>query len=112
MIATRYFHILAMVAVLLLWGISALNGTVQALFIAVRDGELGGGILLRTDYTGIRVIDFPIAMLVGFFFYGTSGADEAYQLFLLDAYVALQPAFVWLYIEAMRPGTPRGMITR
>ncbi len=100
-----YFRWLAVIATLLLWGISLLNGTVKALLLAVWTGQLGqGGIALKTDYTGFPPLDYPIALLVAFFFYGTSGYDDGYQLFVLDAYSSLQPAFVWLYVEMLRPG--------
>lgn len=98
-----YFRTLAISAILLLWGISLLNGTVKALLLAVWNGKLNDEFDLKTDYTGIPLIDYPIAILVAFFFYGTNGHDEDYQLFLLDAYSTLQSAFVWLYIETARP---------
>lgn len=102
---TLYFHTLAYVAIFLLWGISLLNGTVQALLLAVWNGRFGAeGIPLRTNYTGIPIIDYPIAVLVAFFFHGTNGHDEGYQLFLFDAYSTLQSAFVWLHVETLRPG--------
>ncbi|KAH7311405.1 hypothetical protein B0I35DRAFT_438021 [Stachybotrys elegans] len=97
-----YFNALSFLAVVLLWGVSLWNGTVKALLLAVWHGALGDGPPLKTDYTGIIVIDYPIALLVAFFFYGTNAHDEAYQLFLLDAYSLLQSAFIWLYLESYR----------
>lgn len=108
-----YFHTLAILAIFLLWGVSLLNGTVKALLLAVWERQMGhGGVSLKTDYTGVPLLDFPIALLVAFFFYGTNGYDEGYQLFLLDAYATLQPAFVWLYIETLRPGNQAKWISR
>lgn len=102
---TLYFHFLALLAVFLLWGISLLNGTVKSLILGVWNGQLGeGGAGLKTDYTGFPLLDYPLALLVAFFFHGTNGHDERYQLFLLDAYSTLQSAFVWLYVETFRPG--------
>ncbi|KAI1370877.1 hypothetical protein F4677DRAFT_339025 [Hypoxylon crocopeplum] len=105
----RYFYTLSCFAVLALWGVSLWNGTVTALIFAAWHGKLGeGGLPLKTVYTGVPLIDYPIAVLVAFFFYGTNGHDDGYQLFLLDAYSTLQPAFVWLYVEASRPwGEPK-----
>lgn len=98
------FRCVAYLAILLLWGISLLNGTVKALILAVWKGQLNDGDALETNYTGFPFLDYPVSLLVAFFFYGTNGYDEGYQLFLLDAYSALQPAFIWLYVETLRPG--------
>lgn len=109
----RYFHTLAYLAVFLLWGISLWNGTVKALLLAVWHGQMGEeDLALKTNYTGFPLLDYPIALLVAFFFYGTNGYDEGYQLFLLDAYSTLQSAFVWLYVESIRPGNQRKWINR
>ncbi|KAK2772278.1 hypothetical protein CKAH01_13981 [Colletotrichum kahawae] len=99
-----FFKGLSVVAVLLLWGISFLNGTVSALFAAVWTGSLGESGPLVVNYTGVPIVDYPIALLVAFFFKGTDGSNEAYQLFLFDAYSTLQTAFVWLNIESIRAG--------
>ncbi|XXH00492.1 hypothetical protein Hte_006838 [Hypoxylon texense] len=107
-----YFYSLSTFAVIALWGVSLWNGTVEALIRAVWHGELEGGLPLMTDYTGVPLIDYPIAILVAFFFYGTNGHDEGYQLFLLDAYSTLQSAFVWLYVEASRPQNKPKWISR
>ncbi|KAL7625334.1 hypothetical protein AAE478_004550 [Parahypoxylon ruwenzoriense] len=108
-----YFYTLSCLAVFALWGVSVWNGTVEALILAVWHGKLGeGGVPLKTDYTGVPLIDYPIALLVAFFFYGTNGHDEGYQLFLLDGYSILQSAFVWLYVEASRPGSKPRWISR
>ncbi|KAI0169554.1 hypothetical protein GGR52DRAFT_472431 [Hypoxylon sp. FL1284] len=107
-----YFYFLSISAVLALWGVSLWNGTVAALIRAVWHEKLHEGLPLRTDYTGVPLIDYPIAVLVAFFYYGTSGHDEGYQLFLLDAYSALQPAFVWLYVEDCRPQSKPKWISR
>ncbi|RYP71304.1 hypothetical protein DL771_004881 [Monosporascus sp. 5C6A] len=76
------------------------------------EGKLNESVQLKTDYTGIPVIDYPIAVLVAFFFYGTNGHDEGYNLFLVDAYSTLQSAFVWLFVEAIRPGKKPKWIAR
>lgn len=100
-----YFHSLAFLAIFLLWGISIVNGTVKALLLGVWHGRLGeGGMILETHYTGFPLLDYPLAVLVAFFFHGTNDHDEGYQLFLFDAYSTLQSAFVWLYVESLRPG--------
>ncbi|KAH8200317.1 hypothetical protein TruAng_005533 [Truncatella angustata] len=80
----RNFRILFYAAVALLWGASILNGTIKALLVAVWSGRLEDGTLLRTDYTGFPPLDYPLAVLVAFFFSGTNGHHEAYSLFLFD----------------------------
>ncbi|RYP90069.1 hypothetical protein DL770_003808 [Monosporascus sp. CRB-9-2] len=109
---TLYFRSLAVLAIFLLWGICLLNGTVKALLLAVWQGKLNESVHLKTNYTGIPLIDYPIAILVAFFFYGTNGHDEGYNLFLVDAYSTLQSAFVWLFIETIRPGKKSKWIAR
>ncbi|KAI0104692.1 hypothetical protein GGR51DRAFT_572643 [Nemania sp. FL0031] len=99
-----YFKSLAIQATFLLWGIFLANGGVKVLLSAVWHQEFSDGIPLRTVYSGFPPLDFLISILVGFFYYGTDGHDEGYHAFLVAAYSALQPAFVWLYVEAARPG--------
>ncbi len=74
----------------------------RALVLAFLSGVLEDGTPFKTNYTGIVLLDFPLSLLVSFFFYGSNGADTGYQLFLIDAYSALQSAFVWLYVESAR----------
>lgn len=102
--STRYFYTLAVAATILLWGIALINGTVWALLKTAYQRQLPDGSPFQASYTGLRFFDFPIALLVGFFNYGTNGHDHAYQVFLLNAYATLQPAYVWLYVEAARSG--------
>jgi hypothetical protein len=107
-----YFQTLAVLAVILLWGVSIWNGTVKALIYAFITKRLDENVPLRTTYTGILIIDFPLTLLVAFFHYGTSAEDMDYQYFLLDAYSLLQTAFVWLYVEMVRPGNKPKSISK
>lgn len=100
---SSYFLTLSITAFILLWGVSLCNGTVTALIVASWNGRFEDGTPFNTVYTGIFPIDFPISLLVAFFFYGTNGSHVGYQLFLIDAYATLQSAFVWLYAESFRP---------
>lgn len=100
----NYFLALASIAIVLLWGVSFGNGTVTKMFSAVHHGWFEDGTPLKTNYTNIYILDLPLSLLVSFFFRGTNGMDYRYQLFLVDAYATLQPAFVWLYVESNRPG--------
>jgi hypothetical protein len=101
--ASNYFLALSFAAIILLWGVSLWNGTVKELIVTSWTGRFSSGELLKTRYTGIFLLDFPVSLLVAFFFYGTNGSHPGYQLFLIDAYATLQSAFVWLYVESSRP---------
>lgn len=100
---SNYFLVLSFAAILLLWGVSLWNGTVKELIITSWTGQFENGRPFKTRYTGIFLLDFPVSLLVAFFFYGTNGSHLGYQLFLIDAYATLQSAFVWLYVESSRP---------
>ncbi|KAJ5817290.1 hypothetical protein N7447_009523 [Penicillium robsamsonii] len=98
----RYYQALLAAAIVLLWGVMAWNGTIVALVTAAWTGVLDDGKALHTTYTGIFLLDFPISVLVAFFFAATDGSHPDYQLFVMDAYSILQPAFVWLYADQLR----------
>ncbi|KAF7590330.1 hypothetical protein BBP40_002980 [Aspergillus hancockii] len=97
-----WFLLLATAATFLLWGVSIWNGTVKELLLTAYHGRLEDGTAFHTRYTGFLPLDFPIAVLVAFFYYGTNGSHPGYQHFLIDAYSTLQVAFVWLYVEGLR----------
>ncbi|TAQ89188.1 hypothetical protein B7494_g2487 [Chlorociboria aeruginascens] len=97
-----YFLTLAFISTTLLWGVSLWNGTVKELILTAWRGEFEDGASFKNTYTGLFILDFPLSLLVAFFFYGTSGRDNGYQNFLIDAYSTLQSGFVWLYVESGR----------
>lgn len=97
-----WFLFLATSATCLLWGVSLWNGTVKELILTAYYGKFEDGTPFHTEYTGFLPLDFPIAVLVAFFFHGTNGSHPGYQHFLVDAYSTLQLAFVWLYVEGLR----------
>jgi hypothetical protein len=99
------YRALASLAVFLLWGLYALNGGLKANILAPLNGKLGEDIPFKTNYTGIFIIDYPIALLVAFFYFATNGSDEGYQLAVFEGYSTLQSSFVWLYLESMRSGS-------
>jgi hypothetical protein len=102
----NYFSTLALLATFLLWGISVWNGTIKAILLAVWYQSFEDGTRLQTNYTGIIILDFPLSILVAFFFSSTNNSDRGQQLFTLDVFSTLQPAYVWLYLESAR-GTKR-----
>ncbi|KAI0095844.1 hypothetical protein GGR51DRAFT_544556 [Nemania sp. FL0031] len=99
------YRALASLSVFLLWGFYALNGGLKANLLAPWNGRLNDEIALKNDYTGIFVIDYPIGLLVAFFYFATDGSDEGFQLFVFEGYSTLQSSFVWLYAEMMRSGS-------
>ncbi|RYC58313.1 hypothetical protein CHU98_g7899 [Xylaria longipes] len=90
------YRALAFLSIFLLWGIYALNGSLKANLLAPLNGKLNEDITLKNDYTGIFIIDYPITLLVAFFYFSTNGSDEGFQLFVFEGYSTLQSSFVWL----------------
>jgi len=103
-IATSY-RALSVLSVALLWGLYALNGGLEAFFLSSWHARLKEDIPLSTNYTGIFLIDFPVTLLVTFFYFVTDGSDEGLQLLAFEGYATLQSTFVWLYAEMARPGS-------
>ncbi|KAI0438132.1 hypothetical protein F4803DRAFT_111941 [Xylaria telfairii] len=99
------YRALAVLSILLLWGFYALNGGLKANLLAPLNGRLNDDIALKNDYTGIFIIDYPISLLVAFFYFATNASDEGFQLFVFEGYTTLQSSFVWMYAEMMRPGS-------
>ncbi|KAK5629001.1 hypothetical protein RRF57_004716 [Xylaria bambusicola] len=99
------FRALAFLSFLLLWGFYLLNGALKANVLAPLNGRLNEDIPLKNDYTGIFIVDYPIALLVAFFHFGTNGSDEGFQLLVFEGYSTLESSFVWVYAEMMRPGS-------
>ncbi|KAF7915870.1 uncharacterized protein EAE98_010950 [Botrytis deweyae] len=97
-----YFRTLTFSAVLLLWGISIWNGTIKALLLTVWHQRFEDGVIMHTQYTGIIILDFPLSILVAFFFSSTNNSNREQQMFTLDAFATFQPAYVWLYAESIR----------
>lgn len=98
------YRALSALAVFFLWGLYALNGGVKANLLVPLDGKLNNDIKLKNDYTGIFIIDYPLSILITFFYFATDGSDEGVQLLTFEGYSTLQSTFVWLYAEMMRPG--------
>ncbi|KAK9772338.1 hypothetical protein SCAR479_11038 [Seiridium cardinale] len=111
-LSRSFFTVLPYIAGLLLWGPTLYNGTFKALLEAPLTGQLNQYTQLRTNYTGIFVLDYFIGVMVAFFYPATSAQDEGYQLFVLDAYSTFACGFVWLHTEASRPGPKPKWITR
>ncbi|KAI1270609.1 hypothetical protein F5Y18DRAFT_17934 [Xylariaceae sp. FL1019] len=113
--STRYlascFRALTALAFLLLWGPYAWNGGLVANLVAPLRGRLNDHVELKHDFTGIFFIDYPISLLVAFFFFATNGSDEGFQLTVFEGYSTLQSAFVWLYVEMARPGNKPWVIS-
>ncbi|TGJ80979.1 hypothetical protein E0Z10_g7786 [Xylaria hypoxylon] len=90
------YRALAILSVFLLWGFYTLNGGTKANVLAPLRGKLNENTTLKTDYTGIFILDYPIGLLVTFFYSATNGSDEGFQLFVFEGYSTLQSSFVWI----------------
>ncbi|KAI2630027.1 hypothetical protein GGS21DRAFT_211448 [Xylaria nigripes] len=108
----RGFRVFAGLAVILLWGFYAFNGGLKANLLAPLNGRLDEDTPLKNDYTGIFIIDYPVSLLVAFFYFMTDASDEGAQLLVFEGYSTLQSSFVWLYAEMIRPGNKPLSITR
>jgi hypothetical protein len=108
-IATSY-RALSVLSVALLWGFYALNGGLEAFLLSSWRGRLEEDIPLSTNYTGIFLIDFPVTLLVTFFYFVTNGSDEGLQLLAFEGYATLQSTYVWLYVEMARPGSDKPLV--
>ncbi|RWA08089.1 hypothetical protein EKO27_g7000 [Xylaria grammica] len=84
------FRALAFLSVFLLWGFYTLNGGTKANLLAPLNGRLNEHVTLKNDYTGIFVLDYPISLLVTFFYFATNGSDEGFQLLVFEGYSTLQ----------------------
>lgn len=90
---------------ILLWGVSAANGTVYALFLAQERGILPDGRPLRTRYTGSELVDRNLIFLVAFFDVLTNDrASPASYWLLLDLCALLAAINTWVVIESRRRG--------
>ncbi|KAI1332740.1 hypothetical protein F5Y16DRAFT_418677 [Xylariaceae sp. FL0255] len=97
------FRATAILAFILLWGLYALNGALKENLLAPIRGSIGDT-SLKNDYTGIFLIDYPLTVLVSFFWFGSNGSNGSFQLLVFEGYSTLESAFVWLYVESIRPG--------
>ncbi|KAI1825275.1 hypothetical protein F4861DRAFT_203453 [Xylaria intraflava] len=106
------YRALSALAVVLLWGVYTLNGGLKANFLAPWTGKLNEDTPLRTNYTGIFILDYLLNLLITFFYYTTNGSDEGAQLLAFEGYSTLQSSFLWLYAEMIRPGNKPWSIAR
>jgi len=103
--ASQYFLALSGTAGALLWGVGTWNGSMMDLTSTAWLGRFEDGSPLYTKYTGFFPIDFPLAVLVAFFYKGTNGSDQDAQLFIVDVFASVQPALLWLAADNARPAS-------
>jgi hypothetical protein len=96
------FLALSALGFLTLWALMTGNGTLLALIISAWTGTFPDGAKLKSSYTGLVIIDFPLSILVAFF-YGLQSLEEvAPFLMLLDLVAALSVINLMTVVESRR----------
>jgi hypothetical protein len=108
--AGTLFLTLSIVGFVLLWGVMVYNGTLHALLLTAWKGLFPGGKQLRKSYTGLRPVDFVIAVPVAFFDDQINTADNGTWLMMLNFLTMLHTAALWVFVEAGRKGQTSTMI--
>ncbi|KAL2171720.1 hypothetical protein VTG60DRAFT_1717 [Thermothelomyces hinnuleus] len=101
------FRGLTGIAFLLLWVLMAANGTLVALLKTAWSGSLPDGTPLKTTYTGILPIDFPINILVAFFYGLQNRPGTPPHLMLVDLVAALFVINMMTLVESRRSNAPK-----
>ncbi|KAL2132713.1 hypothetical protein VTI74DRAFT_3451 [Chaetomium olivicolor] len=101
------FKGLSGVAFLLLWALMAANGTLVALLKTAWSGVFPDGTPLKTTYTGILPIDFPLSILVAFFYGLQNRPGTPPHLMLVDLVAALLVINMMTLVESRRPNAPK-----
>lgn len=94
-------------AFLLLWALMAANGTLVALLKTAWSGVFPDGTPLKTTYTGIPPIDFPVSILVAFFYGLQNRPGTPPHLMLVDLVAALLVINMMTLVESRRPNAPK-----
>ncbi|KAL2831375.1 hypothetical protein BDW59DRAFT_157804 [Aspergillus cavernicola] len=93
---------LSAIAFLSIWGVMVTNGTLTALLYTAWSGTFPDGTVLKTSYTGIWPLDFPVRVLVVFFFGLQSMEDLTPFLMLVDLVAALLVINMMTVVESRR----------
>jgi hypothetical protein len=88
----------------LLWGVMMFNGTLDALELAQQTGTLPGDRSLRMVYTGSKVIDSNLRILVAFFDVMTNADAGASRWLLFSNAIVCRTLNAWVFIESRRRG--------
>lgn len=69
---------------------------------AVASAKLPNGVNIKTEYTGIVVVDKVLTFLVTAFIYGSAGWDRTFQLHQIYFLVTILPVLAVWNAEALR----------
>jgi hypothetical protein len=83
------------------------NGTLVALLKTAWFGVFPDGTPLKTTYTGILPLDFPISILVAFFYGLPKCPGTPPHLMLVDLVAALMVINMLTLVESRRPNAPK-----
>ncbi|KAJ6153522.1 hypothetical protein N7470_006481 [Penicillium chermesinum] len=104
------FLILSAMGFTLLWPMMMYNGTLVSLLKAAWGGAFPDGRPLRTTYTGVFPLDYPLSILVAFFNDQVNGTNDGAWLLMLDLLATLQIASLWTLCEANRKVQSRSLL--
>ncbi|CAJ2505544.1 Uu.00g129380.m01.CDS01 [Anthostomella pinea] len=98
---------LSCLGLFLLWGVMALQGSLQALFEIKDSAVFPNGRRLKTSYTGIGPVDNLLCILVIFFDGLNNLVEPAQYLMLLELVSTLFVINMMTLVESRRPVKPR-----
>lgn len=98
------FPLLSIIAFYLLWVLMYQNGTIEEMFIAVRERQFADGTPFKTKYLGLNSLDEALSTLVAFTYYPTVGHDATAKLLMIEIVSTLQTAALWCLIDSLRSG--------
>lgn len=103
------FASLSSLAFVLLWLVMGVNGTLEMLLSTAWRGVFPDGTSMRMSYSGIPFLDFPLRILIAFFFGLANLRQLAPYLMLVDLVAALFVINMMTLVESYRPTVPKGL---
>jgi hypothetical protein len=95
----------------LLWGVAFFNGTLDNMNTAIAKGQFPDGRPLRSDYTGISLIDGRVEYLVAFYEVLSNSTTLGPRLLFVNINFLIATTNVWVFVESRRRGV-RNMALR
>ena len=90
----------------LLWVLMWQNGTIDAMDEAVRNHRFADGTTLKTEYTGVAVIDHALSTLVAFTHHVSTSDNKAAWMLYIDITASIQAAHLWCLVDSSRKDNP------
>lgn len=88
----------------LLWGLSFFNGTLDNMDAVIKKGSFPDGHSLRSNYTGISLLDDRLTFLTAFYEPLSNSLSVGPRLLFFDLNFVLSCTNVWVFIESRRRG--------